>query len=124
MQTETQDERMDADARSRIGKAGPEQAVAWPHMRQSELVERFNSLGPEKLVKVLVFERSGDATSRAEGVWVLIADGDQDAGIGVLLSNVVSLDGCRPQRGDLVEYRTINVQHKPYVVAWVDGSGD
>jgi len=124
MQAETQDERMDADARSRIGKAGPEQSVAWPHMNQSELVERFNGLGPERLVKVLVVERSGDATSRAEGVWVLIAHGDQDAGIGVLLSNVISLEGHVPRRGDLVEYRTINVQHKPYVVAWVDGSGD
>jgi hypothetical protein len=75
-------------------------------------------------MKVLVFRRSGDATSLAEGVWVLIADGDQCAGIGVLLSNIISLDGSQPRRGDLVEYRTLNAQHKPYIVAWVDGSAD
>jgi len=49
---------------------------------------------------------------------------DQGAGTGVLLSNVISLDGHVPRRGDLVEYRTINAAHKPYIVAWVDGSRD
>ena len=99
-------------------------ADAWPHMVQSALVERFNALGSERPVKVLLFKRPGDAKSRAEGAWVLIADGGQNAGIGVLLSNVISLGDHVPRRGDLVEYRTINLEHKPYVVAWVDGRGD
>jgi len=93
-------------------------------MEQSELVGQFNGLGPGRLVKVLLFERLGDAASRAEGVWVLIADGDQEAGTGVLLSNIISLPGHLLRRSDLVEYRTIHPDHKPYVVAWVDGRGD
>ena len=98
--------------------------MAWPCMEKAELVERLNALGPERLVRVLLFERLGDASSRAEGVWVLIAHGSQSAGIGVLLSDVFSLDGAPPRRGDVVEYRTIDPEHKPYVVAWVDGRGN
>jgi len=124
MQTGTQVVRGDTNARAQVGKGEPGQAKAWPHMKQSELVEKFNALGPEKLVKVLVFKRPGDPRSTAEGVWVLIADGDQEAGTGALLSNVISLEGRVPRRGDLVEYRTIDAEHKPYVVAWVDGRGD
>jgi hypothetical protein len=84
----------------------------------------MNSLGPDRVVKVLLFERAGDAQGTSEGVWVLIADGDEDAGIGVLLSNVISLNGGQPARGDVVEYRTINPAHKPYVVNWVNGRGN
>ena len=124
MRTETQVARGGANARAQTGKGDRRQARAWPHMEQAELVERFNALGPKRLAKVLLFERNGDPTSPAEGVWVLIAAGNQDAGIGVLLSNVVSLEGRLPRRGDLVEYRSINVAHKPYVVAWVDGRRD
>ncbi len=111
-------------AHTRVGEADRRRTEGWPHLEQAELVDQFNALGPERLVKVLLFERIGDVVSRAEGVWVLIADGSQDAGIGVLLSNVISLKGRVPRRGDLVEYRTINTEHKPYVVAWVDGRGD
>jgi len=124
MQVGTQGARSEAIIRARIGKTNRRQARAWPHMRQSELVEQFNALGPKRLVKVLLFERPGHSGSRAEGAWVLIADGDQDAGIGVLLSNVILLKGCIFRRGDLVECRTITPEHKPYVVAWVDGRGD
>ena len=98
--------------------------MAWPCMEKSELVERFNALGPDRLVRVLLFERPGDAASRAEGVWVLIAQGDQDAGMGVLMSDVFSLDGEPPRRGDVVEYRTVDPEQKPYIVAWVDGRGN
>ena len=49
-------------------------------MKQWELVERFNALGPKRLVKVLLLERTGDSASPAEGVWVLIADGEGVAG--------------------------------------------
>ena len=93
-------------------------------MTKDELVGRLNDLAAERLVKVLLFERLGDAQGSAEGVWVLIADGDQDNGIGILLSNVVSLPGDLPGRGDLVEYRTINPANKPYVVGWADGGGN
>ena len=48
----------------------------------------------------------------------------QEAGIGVLLSNVISLEGRVPRRGDLVEYRRVNPERKAHVVACVDGSGD
>jgi len=124
METETQGAHSEVSGRAHAGEADRCRARAWPHMGQLELVERFNGLGPKRLVKVLLFERSGDSTSPAEGVWVLVAEGDQEAGIGVLLSNVISLKGRVPRRGDLVEYRTINLEHKPYVVAWVDGRGD
>ncbi len=107
-----------------IREVGSQQEEPWPHEKGPDLVDRFNALGPERLVKALLFEHHGDSTSRAEGVWVLIADGEQGAGLGVLLSNVVSLGGKVPRRGDLVEYRTINPEHKPYVVTWVDGRGD
>ena len=103
MQADTQVVCGGANARAQIGKGDRRQAMAWPHMKQPKLVERFNSLGPERLAKVLLFERNGDPTSQVEGVWVLIADGDQRAGIGVLLSNVISLEGHLPRRGDLVE---------------------
>ena len=98
--------------------------MKWPCMEKPELVERLNALGPDRLVRALLFERPGDAASRAEGVWVLIADGDQAAGIGVLLSDVVCLAGEFPRRGDSVEYRTIDVAQKPYIVTWVDGRGN
>ena len=98
--------------------------MVWPCMKKSDLVKRLNTLGPDRVVKALLFERLGDAQGTSEGVWVLIADGNQDAGIGVLLSNVVSLNGKVPCRGDLVEYRTVNAAHKPYIVNWVDGRGN
>ncbi len=100
------------------------QSMAWPHMTRDEIVKRMNNLGPERLVKVLLFERPGDATGASEGVWVLIADGSQEAGIGVLLSNVVSLNGDQPARGDVVEYRTITPGLKPFMVNWADGRGN
>ena len=31
--------------------------MTWPRMTRSELLERFNALGPDRLVKVLLFER-------------------------------------------------------------------
>ena len=98
--------------------------MSWPCMTRDELVGRLNDLGSDRLVKVLLFERLGDAQGRAEGVWVLVADGDRDNGIGLLLSNVVSLPGDLPGRGDLVEYRTINPAKKPYIVGWADGCGN
>ena len=98
--------------------------MAWPCMEKPELVERFNALGADRLVRVLLFERLGDAASRAEGVWVLIAHGNQEAGIAVLMSDVFSLDGDHARRGDVVEYRTIDPEQKPYIVAWVDGRGN
>ena len=100
------------------------ETAAWPRMTKDEIVQRMNSLGADRIVKVLLFERPGDATGTSEGVWVIIARGDQDAGIGMLMSNVVSLDGDQPARGDVVEYRTVNPAHKPYVVAWVDGKNN
>jgi hypothetical protein len=93
-------------------------------MTKDEIMKCMNNLGPDRVVKVLLFEQPGDAQGTSEGVWVLITDGDQDAGIGLLLSNVVSLGGDQPARGDVVEYRTVNPAHKPYVVAWVDGQGN
>ena len=98
--------------------------MAWPRMTKDEIVKRMNNLGPERLVKALLFERLGDAQGTSEGVWVLIAQGNQDAGIGVLLSNVISLGGDQPTRGDVVEYRTVNPGHKPYIVNWADGRGN
>ena len=98
--------------------------MSWPRMTKDDLVGRLNDLGSDRLVKVLLFDRLGDAQGSAEGVWVLIADGDRDNGIGILLSNVVSLPGDLPRRGDLVEYRTINSANKPYVVGWADGCGN
>lgn len=98
--------------------------MTWPCMEKSELVRRLDELGPDRLVRVLLFERLGDAAARAEGVWVLIAQGDQNGGIGVLMSDVFSLDGEPPRRGDLVEYRTIDAEQHPYVVLWVDGGGN
>jgi len=98
--------------------------MAWPRMTKDEIVKRMNDLGADRVVKVLLFERIGDTTGTSEGVWVLVAQGDQDAGIGMLMSNVVSLDGDQPSRGDVVEYRTVNPGHKPYVVAWVDGKNN
>ena len=74
-------------------------------------------------MKALLFEPLGEAEGRAEGVWVLIAEGDQSAGIGVLLSNAVSLGGEVPSRGDVVECRTIDPAHNLYIVGWVDGRG-
>ena len=94
---------------------------AWPHMTKNQLVKRFNALGHHRLVKVLLFEHSGQEESASEGVWVLIADGTQNSGIGLLVSNVVSIGGNQPARGDVVEYRTINPSHKPYLVSWSDG---
>jgi len=90
-------------------------------MTKKQIAKRMNNLGLDRIVKVLLFERPGDTAGGSEGVWVLIADGDHNAGIGILLSNVVSLDGDQPSRGDVVEYRTVNPRHKAYVVAWVDG---
>ena len=98
--------------------------MAWPRVTKDEIVKRMNALGPDRVVKVLLFARLGDATATSEGVWVLIADGDQDTGVGVLLSNVVSLGGDQPARGDVVEYRTVNPGHKPYIVNWADGRGN
>jgi len=95
------------------------------YQTKKDITERLNALGPDRVVKVLLCERPGEAEGPAEGVWVLIADGDKDNGIGVLLSNVVSLSGDDlPSRGDVVEYRTINPKHKPYIVKWVDGAGN
>lgn len=102
----------------------PNANTAWPRMTKDEIVKRMNSLGSERMVKALLFERPGDTAGTSEGVWVLIADGNQDAGIGVLLSNVVSLGGEQPSRGDVVEYRTVNPAHKPYIVNWADGRGN
>jgi hypothetical protein len=124
MEVVTCESRQTAMSVVRIPKADREQTGAWPHRKPAELVEQFNGLGPERPVKVLVLKRPGDAASRAESVWVLIADGDQEAGFGSLLSNVILLDGRVPRRGDLVEYRTINPEHKPCIIAWVDGRGD
>lgn len=73
---------------------------------------------------MLLFECPGDPASRAEGVCVLTPARGQEAGIGVLLSNVISLEGRVPRRGDLVEYRRVNPERKAHVVACVDGSGD
>ena len=99
--------------------------TTWPCMTKDEIVKRMNNPGPDRVVKLLLFERPGDAQGASEGVWVLIAQGDHpDAGVGILLSNVVSLDGDQPARGDAVEYRTINPAHKPYVVNWADGHGN
>lgn len=94
----------------------------WPHMTKDEIIERINGLGPDSLVKVFLHERPPNGV--AEGVWVLIADGDQLSGVGILLSNVLTLQGKHPNRGDAVEYRTVNDTHKPYIVNWVDGSGN
>jgi hypothetical protein len=96
----------------------------WPCMTKNELVARMNNLGPDRLVKALLFGRGGDDSGISEGVWVLIAEGNQDAGVGVLLSNIICFEGDIPTRGDLVEYRTINPERHPYIVNWVNGRGN
>jgi hypothetical protein len=96
----------------------------WQCMTKNELVARMNNLGPDRLVKVLLFQRGGDDSGLAEGVWVLIAEGNQDAGIGVLMSNIICFEGDVPVRGDFIEYRTVNPERHPYIVNWVAWNHD
>jgi len=94
----------------------------WPRSSVEELISYINDSG--LAVKVLLYAEIGNADSTAEGVWVIPFRGDGDNGVGLLLSNIISLGGKQPVRGDVVEYRTINKEHRPYIVAWLSGSGN
>jgi hypothetical protein len=78
----------------------------------------------ERVVKVLAADKMDiSGKSQCEGVWVYIIDGDQENGVGFLMSNIVSVD-IPASRGDVVQYRTTNPGHKPYITVCVDGRGN
>ena len=58
---------------------------------------------------------------KCEGVFVYRLDGDDDNGIGILLSNIRMKHLA--MRGDLVQYRTLTPENKPYITQFHDGSG-
>jgi hypothetical protein len=60
---------------------------------------------------------------KCEGVFVYRLDGDDENGIGILLSNIASIEHPA-KRGDLVQYRTLNPENKPYITQHHDGSGN
>ncbi len=60
---------------------------------------------------------------KCEGVFIYRLDGDDENGIGILLSNIMSIEHPA-MRGDLVQYRTLNPEHKPYITQVHDGSGN
>jgi len=59
---------------------------------------------------------------KCEGVFVYRLDGDDDNGIGILLSNIRMIEHLA-MRGDLVQYRTLTPENKPYITQFHDGSG-
>ena len=57
-----------------------------------------------------------------EGVWVLVLWQarrlDALIGIGVLDNPVLSLSGEQPSLGEVVEFRQLHPDHKPYITGW------
>ncbi|MCE5239532.1 hypothetical protein LLH23_13735 [bacterium] len=53
-----------------------------------------------------------------EGVWVIILEGDQESGFGILDNRPFESGPTIPPAGAFVEYRTVDPDDKPYIVAW------
>ena len=69
-------------------------------------------------VKVLLSERLGDFSSEVmEGVWVLTLKGNEDNGMGLLVNANMTVNIARPRKWDYVQYRTLDPDKKPIIVA-------
>lgn len=96
----------------------------WKRQATKEQMEDFINTSPN-CVKVLAANNLdyNSGTAKCEGVFVYRLDGDQDNGVGFLLSNIISID-FPAKRGDIVQYRTVISSQKPYITQVLDGSGN
>jgi hypothetical protein len=96
----------------------------WSKQKSNDEIIAFINSSP-KCIKVLAAEnmKVNDLEVRCEGVFVYCLDGDSDNGIGILLSNVVTIN-FPVNRGDIVHYRTINPDQKPYITLGISGKGN
>lgn len=96
----------------------------WSKQKSEDEIIAFINSSP-KCIKVLAAEnmKVNDLEVRCEGVFIYCLDGDSDNGIGILLSNIVCLN-CPIDRGDVVQYRTVNATQKPYITFSISGKGN
>ena len=85
------------------------------HAKEEDITNFIND--NDKVIKVLAQDKTKDI---CEGVWVYCIDGDNENGIGILLSNIITVD-IGGGRGDLVQYMTINPKEKPYIQVVING---
>ena len=92
----------------------------WSKQAKKEQLVDFVNTSPN-LVKVLAANNLdyNSESSRCEGVWVYRLDGDSDNGVGFLVSNI-SID-FPAVRGDIVQYRTVISDNKPYITQVFSG---
>ena len=103
--------------------------MKWSQQASTEDMIQFVNKSPN-CIKVLAAEdllnskeEKSIVPKKCEGVFVYRLDGDDENGIGILLSNIVSIEHPAG-RGDLVHYRTLHPDNKPYITQWHDGSGN
>ena len=94
---------------------------------KEEIINFLNShpkmlkvLAKDKVLKVLAKDKAKD---NCEGVFVYVIEGDDNNGVGFLLSNIVIVNHDA-MRGDMVQYQTKNPKEKPYITTVVAGSGN
>ena len=88
---------------------------------KDDIVEWINTY--PKSVKVLAKDglKLDNEGAPCEGVFVLLIDGDENNGLGILISNIISIE-FPAVRGDFVQFMTLNKDHKPYITTVLDGS--
>ena len=93
------------------------------HASEDKLIGFMNN--SNNTVKVLAADKMGfnEENFRSEGVWIYKISGDEDNGIGFLLSNIISIN-IPYGRGDIVQYRTIRDNEKPYITMGVNGKNN
>lgn len=103
----------------------------WSREQENKnVIDAVNS--NKNLVKVLIademrFDDAADEINqkqvRCEGVWVYTIEGNENDGIGFLMSNVMSVI-FPGSRGDIIQYRTVNENLKPFITKYIDGKGN
>jgi hypothetical protein len=96
----------------------------WSKQKNDDEIIKFLNESPN-MIKVLAVEnmKHDDEKARCEGVFVYRVDGDNESGIGFLISNVVTIN-FPVNRGDIVQYRTIDQEEKPYITLGISGKNN
>jgi len=96
----------------------------WSKQQSENEIIAFINQSPN-CVKVLAAEnmKYENQEVRCEGVFVYRLDGNKDNGVGILLSNIFSID-FPFGRGDVVQYREVNKEQKSFITSGVSGKNN